>query len=216
VLEPVIIRVSRQRMHPSDKWENLAEILRAIEPGLEIKLAYCRANFPDPVKKPVTNAVVMTYISCVELELAAIRGGSNGLKSQSLERPGLMREILEIESWILRRKSGVARAKFSFNDEEALGDWFVGKMGYSYSEAKRMIQELRDLSSGRGAPNKRPETLKLMDARISNKWSYKQLASQMCHCGSRGHNEHCVDRLRKRLKECEMFLAKYKISYLPM
>ena len=60
-------------MRPSEKWEDLAEVLRAIEPDLEMKLAYCRANPVDPVEQPVTCAVVAAYISLVELELASIR-----------------------------------------------------------------------------------------------------------------------------------------------
>jgi hypothetical protein len=201
-------------MRPSDKWENVADILRAIEPDLEMKLASCRSNPPDPVKQPVTSAVVAAYISRVELELAAIRRGASALQDQSRERPTLVEEITQIESWILRRKSGVPRRKLTDQDERAIGDWFVSKMNYSYSETNQKLEEMRRLLSGKGAPSKRPETLEMLDARICNAWSYPEVARRMCDCGASMHAEHCEERIRKRIKELEAFLIKYGIKCL--
>jgi hypothetical protein len=203
----------RLGMRSSDKWEHLAEILRAIEPALERKLDYCRANPPDPVKQPVTSAVVTAYVSRVELELATIRGGVRRLKDQLRDRPGLTNEILEIESWILRRRSGVARPKLTAQDEQALGDWFVSKMGFSYSETRQRLAEMQRSVSGKGAPNKKIETLKLLDARICNGWSYQELARRMCDCGSSQHADYCADRIRKRVGELVAFLKNYGIEY---
>ncbi len=202
-------------MRPSDKWENLAEILRAIEPNFEAKIRYCRIHAPDPLKQPVTSAIVTAYVYRLELALSAIRGGGHGLKDEANNRPDSAQEIQEFESWILRRKRGIPRRKLTEKDEDALGDWFVSKQGYSYSETRRMMEQLRDLQSGKGAPHKRPEALKLMDARIANNWTYKELASRMCDCESidGAHTAHCEDRLRKRIGEVESFLAKYKIVY---
>jgi len=200
-------------MRPSDKWVNLADVLRVIEPALETKLVFCRNNPPDPVKQPVTSALVAAYISRVELELATIRRGAKALSDQSRERPTLTEEISRIESWILRRKSGVPRRQLANRDEQAIGDWFVSKMHYSYSETKQMLGEMRQLLSGKGAPDKRPETLKMIDARIYNAWSYPELARRMCDCGSSTHSDHCEDRIRKRIKALEAFLTKYDIKF---
>ncbi len=202
-------------MRPSDKWENLAEIMRAIEPSLEARLQYCRSHPPDPVKQPVASAIIAAYIHRLELALSAIRGGAHGLKDEATNRPESMQEMQEFESWILRRKHGIPRRKLTEKDEDVLGDWFVSKQGHSYSKARQMIEQLRALQSGKGAPHKRPEALKLMDAKVSNDWTYKELASQMCDCESIDgtHTAHCEDRLRKRINEVESFLAKYKITY---
>lgn len=207
------LRIQGRGMRPSDKWVNLADVLRVIEPALETKLLFCRNNPPDPVKQPVTSALVAAYISRVELELATIRRGAPGLLDQSRERPTLTEEIVQIESWILRRKSGVARRQLSDRDEQAIGDWFVSKMNYSYSETNQMLGEMRQLLSGKGAPNKRPETLKMLDARICNAWSYPELARRMCDCGSLTHTDHCEDRIRKRIRALEGFLIRYDIKF---
>ena len=200
-------------MRASDKWENLADVLRPLVVDLEAKLTHCRSHPPSPLKQPVTNAVIAAYITLLEVELAAIREGARGLQHQFRERPKLTNEITQIESWILRRKSGVARPQLTDRDEQALGDWFVGKMGFSYSETKQWFEQARQLLSGKGAPNKRPETLRMLDARIYNNWSYAELARHMCDCGSSAHDEHCAERIRKRIKELEAFLTKHKIIY---
>jgi hypothetical protein len=200
-------------MNYLDRLENLAEVLRAIEPDLELKLAFCQKKPPDPATQPVTSSIVAAYISRLELELTSIRSGARGLQDQFREQPNLIREINEIESWIARRRPGVPRRQLTDQDAEVLGDWYVSKMGYSYSETNRRIAEIRKLLGGRGAPNKRPETLKMFDARVANGWSYQEIADHMCDCGSRTHAGHCADRIRKRIKELEAFLIKYKISY---
>ncbi len=81
--------------------------------------------------------------------------------------------------------------------------------------AKVMIRDLNRLNSGKGAPSKRPDTLKMMDARILNNWTFKELADHKCDCGARNntHTAYCEDRIRKRIKELETFLEKYSISY---
>jgi hypothetical protein len=200
-------------MRPSDKWENLAEVLRVLEPDLEMKLAYCRSHPPNLQTQPVSSAVVAAYISLLELELTTIRRAARGLQDQFRERPTLTDEITQIESWILRRKSGEARRQLTDRDEQALGDWFVSKMGFSYSDTKRYLRQARQLLSGKGAPNKKPETLRMLDARICNDWSYPEIARRMCDCGSLMHTEHCAERIRKRIKGLEAFLTERNINY---
>lgn len=200
-------------MRPSDQWENLADVLRVIEPALEMKLAYCRSHPPNPQAQPVTSGIVGAYISLLELELATIRRAARGLQDQFRERPTLTDEIIQIESWILKRKSGVGRRKLTDRDEQALADWFVSKMGFSYSDTNRYLRQTRQMLSGKGAPNKKPETLRMLDARICNDWSYPELARRMCGCGSLVHTEHCAERIRKRIRELEAFLTKNNIKY---
>jgi hypothetical protein len=95
-----------------------------------------------------------------------------------------------------------------------MGNMFVSS-GMSYAEARFTLRLMQQFSAthGRGAPSKRPETLKLLDARIANHWSYARLASRMCDCGAVQHGELCRERIRKRLKELESYLAKYDIQY---
>ena len=69
--------------------------------------------------------------------------------------------------------------------------------------------------AGKGAPSKRRETVKMLDARIAKGWSYSQLAKELCDCGATRHTDRCADSIRKRIKELEMFLDKRKISYRP-
>ena len=119
-----------------------------------------------------------------------------------------------METWILRKKVPGQRIQLTAADEDNIGDWLVSA-GRSYSQTKQMLREIRQFITGRGAPNKRPETLKLLDARISQGLSYKQLACKMCDCGLPDHTEHCEERIRKRIKKLEEFLAKYEIIYRP-
>jgi hypothetical protein len=202
-------------MRSSETWENLAEVLRVIQPALEAKLAFFRNHPPDPAIYPVTSALIAAYKSRLELELSTLRGGAAGLKDEASHHPTSMRELQELESWIMRKKPGTPRPKLAVKDEDALGNWFVSKMGFSYSQAKQMIESLCALQSGKGAPSKRIETVKLMDARIANGWSYSELATKMCDCGAKKHTKHCSERIRKRLKELESVLAKYGIRILP-
>lgn len=51
---------------------DLADIVRGLEPDLESKIPHCRSHAPDPVKQPVTNAIVAAYISRLEFRLAKI------------------------------------------------------------------------------------------------------------------------------------------------
>jgi hypothetical protein len=200
-------------MRPSEAWENLADVLRVIQPELEAKLSYCRNHPSDPVLHPVTTAILAAYMSRLESELATIRGGAAAMKKQERNEPLFMQELEEMESWILRRKRGVPRRQLAAKDEDALGNWFVSKMGLSYSKTKRMLQNIRRRQSGKGAPSMRTETLGLLDARISNRWTYKELVAHRCDCGAQKHDAHCVDRIRKRISELESFLAKYQIAY---
>ena len=202
-------------MRPSEQWENIAEIIRAIEPALEAKLRFCRNHPPDPATKPVTSAVVALYISRLELALSSIRGGAPRLREDAIKYPESSEEMEEIESWIIRKKPGVPRRKLTEQDWEVFGNWFVSKMGYSYSETKHILARLRALRSGKGAPSKHPETLKMMDARIAHGWTYRMIASKMCDCGLPRHTAHCEDRIRQRLKELRAFLKKYGISPTP-
>jgi len=199
-------------MRPSEQWENLADVIRAIEPTLEAKLRLCQHHAPDPATKPVSAAIVAVYVSRIESALAAIRGGGKSLREDAVSHPNASEELQEIESWILRRKPNAPGRKLTDKDWDAFGNWFVSKMGYSYSRAREMIERLRNLQSSKGAPNKRTETLKMLDARIANEWSYMELANKMCDCGALKHTEHCSERIRKRLKELESFLKKYGIQ----
>jgi len=200
-------------MHPSEKWDNLADVMRAIEPDLENRIAKCKANPPDPVRQPVTSAIVAAYVSRVELELATIRDGAKALQDQSQNRPTLTHEIQEIESWILRRKYNGARPRLRVKDEQVVGDWFVRKMGYSFSETNRRLDAMRKFLSGKGAPTKHLATLKMMDALICNNWSYRSLVQHMCDCGLSTHNDYCRERIRKRIKGLEAFLRRYNIDF---
>lgn len=198
-------------MISDEKFEHIAEALTGTLPWLEDKLSFCRVNPPDPAEQPITSAIVASYIARLEQLLTDIRGGGQGLKIQFLERPGLITEVREFESWITRRKPGVPRRKLTPAQEDDLGDWFVSKMGYSYSRTRQRVRDMRRFLSGQGAPTKHPETLKMMDARIAHHLSYSQLAARMCDCGGKDHGEHCSERIRKRLKELESFLVKYQI-----
>jgi hypothetical protein len=196
---------------PSERWEQLAEMMRIVVPDLETKLEYCRAHPPDPIKNPVTSAIVTEYASRLERTIARYREGAKGLKDEFLNEPNATTELQEIESWIMRLKPGAVPRELTLKDRDAMGNWFVSKMGMSYSQARRVVEGLSGLHISKGAPSKRTETLRLLDARFANKWSYPELAKRMCDCGATVHTQHCSERIRKRLKEAECLLLKYHI-----
>jgi hypothetical protein len=79
---------------PKDAWEALAEALRSqVVPDFEAKLASCRDNPPNPASQPATSLVVKAYVERLELKLAAIRGGAEGLKDECLNHPKLTQEL---------------------------------------------------------------------------------------------------------------------------
>ena len=199
---------------PPDRWEKLAEVMRAVEPDLQRRIVHLQINPPDPVNQPVSSALVRAYLSRLEIYIDAIRGGAKGLSDHYRDHPTLLQELQEMETWIFRKKAAGKKTELTAADEDVIGDWLVST-GRSYSETKQMLRRMRQFLTGRGAPNKRPETLRIMDARISHAPSYKQLASKMCDCGLPQHTEHCEERIRKRIKELKKFLAKYTLSYCP-
>jgi hypothetical protein len=195
---------------PIDKWERLVQVARAVEPDFEWRINYLETNAPDPVKQPVTSALAKAYLSRLKSHLIAVRRGADGLKEEKLKRPELLQEILDLQKWILKKASSEP-LKFTKANEDTVGNLLVST-GRSYYEARQMVDQLRKVVIGRGAPNKRPETLRMADARISQALSYKKLASNICDCGLSQHTELCADRVRKRLEQVRSLLAKYKID----
>jgi len=199
-------------MPPDTFWEKLAEVTRLIEPMLLRKLVYHQTNLPSPETQPVSNALARAFISRMERHLEAIRGGAEGMQREFGDKPGdRLKETLEIETWFIGKQKAIKTPEGAL---DAIGNFLVAT-GKSYAEARHMLNAVQRFTATKGAPSKRPETLKMMDARIAHRWSYKTLASKMCDCGGREHNEYCEERIRKRIKELESFLAKYKITYHP-
>jgi hypothetical protein len=198
-----------------DAWESLSELVRSIEPQLERDLAYCLANPPDPKKHPATSAVIAEYVRRIQLYLTQSKAGTAGLREQAAQYPNLVIEIQEIEEWIKQRKPGTARRPFSQEDQDLLGDWLVRHADSSYSKARRFVAGVVKSLSKKGAPSKKPETLRMLDARIANGWSYSVLAAKMCDCGAKKHTAHCSERIRKRIKELEGFLKTLGITLQP-
>lgn len=58
-------------MSPEDFWGNLADFLRAVEPDIEAKIAYCRSHLPDPARQPVNRSRVGTERTAHRVERAA-------------------------------------------------------------------------------------------------------------------------------------------------
>jgi hypothetical protein len=199
---------------PPDKWEKLAEVVLGAEPELQRRIVYLQTKPPDPVKQPVSSALAKAYLSRLEIELGAIHRGAEGLKDEYRNHPTLLQELQEIGTWILRKKATGKKTQLTATDEDVIGNWFVST-GRSYSETRQMLRRMRQFITGRGAPNKRPETLRMLDAKISKGLSYTQLASTMCDCGLSQHTEHCKERIRKRIRQLEKFLIKYNITYPP-
>jgi hypothetical protein len=197
---------------PREKWEKLAKVLSATEFDLQQKIVHLKTKPPDPAKQPVSNNLVKAYLSRLEIHLDAIRRGASGLEAECRNHPTLLQELQEIETCILFRKTVTGKKiKLTAADEDVIGDWLVFT-GRSFSQAKQMLRRMRQFLDGRGAPNKRPETLRMLDAKVSQALSYKQVTAKMCDCGLAQHTEHCEERIRKRIKELEKLLTKYTIN----
>jgi hypothetical protein len=135
------------------------------------------------------------------------------MKYLAQNHPYLTNEIQEIEGWIKRRKPNMPSRSFSEEDQDALGDWLIKYASSSYSKARQFVSGVAKSLRPKGAPSKRVQTLKILDARVANGWSYAMLASKMCDCDAKVHDAHCSERIRKRLKELESVLAKYDIHF---
>jgi hypothetical protein len=182
---------------------------------LESDLAYCRDHPPDPIKHPATTALLREYVKRVELLLDCSRRGPSGMKNLAQNHPNLTSEIQEIQAWIKRRKPNIPSRSFSEEDQDALGDWLIKYASSSYSKARQFVSGVAKSLRPKGAPSKRVQTLKLLDARLANGWSYTKLASKMCDCDAKVHDSYCSERIRKRLKELESVLATYDIHFKP-
>ncbi len=198
----------------SDGWEDSAEVMRSVEPALRRRLAHLQTNSPDPVTQPVSSALGKAYLIRLEIYVDAIGGGAKGLRVLYRDYPNLEQELEEMETWIVIDRETGDKPRLTAAHEESLGDWLVSR-GRSYSQTRQLLRRTRQLVTGRGAPNKRPDTLRLLDAKISQTLSYKRLASQSCDCGLAQHTEHCEERIRKRIKELEKFLARQMIVFRP-
>ncbi len=190
--------------------------MHSIEPTLESDLSYCLHHPPCPVKHPATTALIAEYIKRVELLLSRSRMGRDGMKDLAQNHPYLTEEIKEIEQWIKQRKPNASVHGLSEEDQDTLGDWLIKHVSPSYSRARRFVAGVSKSLSKKGAPSKRIHTLKILDARIANGWSYSVVAAKMCDCDKKKHDAHCADSIRKRLKELEEFLTRYGINLKSM
>lgn len=168
---------------------------------------------PDGEAKPVSRAMTLAYVSRLQscksdLEQYAA-GTSAGDDIAELSR---RLALFEIPKWIPDLTD--QRRKISQEElENTFGDFYVS-VGRSYSETKRILQEMQKASLARDGPaGKRAEAVKMLDAIIANGWSYARTAREMCDCGSNRHSPKCADRVRKRIRELENFLAKEGIEY---
>jgi len=207
--------VTEMHTDSPDAWEAISELLRSTESRLESDLAFCRDYPPDPGKHPATTALLKEYVKRVEILLDCSRRGADGMKYLAQNHPYLTNEIQEIEGWIKRRKPNMPLRSLSEEDQDALGDWLIKYASSSYSKARQFVSGVAKSLRPKGAPSKRVQTLKILDARLANGWSYSMLASKMCDCDAKVHNSYCSERIRKRLKELESVLSKYGIHFKP-
>ena len=162
------------------------------------------------MKQPISAAIAKAYISRLEIQFGCFSRGAEGLKEDYEKHPTLLTEIRELETWILRKTTEQAGIALVAEHKDKLGDLLCSVMGYSYSQTRQFLDSFP--RAKRGAPSKRLATLRMMDARVANNWSYRKLALKMCDCGEPKHNEDCRETIRKRLKELEVFLTKYDIN----
>ena len=135
-----------------NQWEDLADMVRSVEPLIAAKIEFWRSHPSDPKTQPATTAIIRAYVARLEFQLSSVRGGVAGLKYQFWSYPRLTEDTQELESWITRLKPLAQRKNLSEKDEEAMGNWFVSKMGYSYSQAKHHINLMREQISERERP----------------------------------------------------------------
>ena len=193
-------------------FELVAELYRSFGERLEQEAVRRKTDLPNSATQPVGDALRKAYLSRLEIHIDTIRRGDEVSKGELPNLSTLQQELREFGVWILSSEAVSRRPTFSREFEESIGDALVS-VGCSYSKTRQMLRQSRQIITGRGAPNKRPETLKMLDARVANGWSYSRLASEMCDCGARKHTSHCAESIRKRIKGLEEFLNKYKIVY---
>lgn len=190
---------------PSDK---VNAVLRGIDRHLSKRIAYHWENLPDAQRQPVSYAIAMWFIATTDRQLTAIRAGSTAIKQELGERPGAaIRAVFEMESWLVPR---IKQSKLTDKAEDIIGNLLVSS-GLTYGEARYLTRLMQQVPGG--APSKRPQTLKLMDAKIANRWSYAKLTMKMCDCQERTHDEKCVERIRKRIAELQRILVNHGINY---
>ncbi|HXC44742.1 MAG TPA: hypothetical protein VNY51_14630 [Candidatus Dormibacteraeota bacterium] len=196
-------------MKTDERWRQLQVAALFVTPLFITKASYLLENKPDAEHHPVSHALANAALNRIMRHLVAIGNGVEAIKADLGDRPGaIVREMLEIESWFIEKR----KPEITNEVKDAMGDILVSR-GFSYSQARNAIEEIPNLFFPKGAPNKRPRTLQMMDARIKNHWSYQTLARKMCDCGETKHNELCSERIRKRLKELKAFLKRYDITY---
>jgi hypothetical protein len=191
--------------------ERANKYLRVVSIGYEKIAAYWRANSPDLKKRPITSALVAVYVARLEIQTSAAGGGLHSLRAARENHPALYSDLQELGSWLEPLEPAHLNPKVTENNEGVLGDLLVSYLGFSYSEARTLLR--KQGQPPKGAPNKRALTLAMLDARIVNGWSYAKLASKMCECPLKTHNDLCRERIRKRIKELETVLSKYEIQY---
>jgi len=179
--------------------------------GYENTLSFWKANPPDPTKQPISARLVEAYLFRTELQLKFMRGIPGAMDEIVRDYPNVSAEWKELAIWIAPSEPNYQARRITEQNEDTIGDFLVAQMKMPYSQAKAL---LKSLSKGtKGAPNKRPQTLKMLDAMVANGWSYAQVAVRMCDCGNRSHNEKCRETIRKRIKELDALLARYGILY---
>jgi hypothetical protein len=191
--------------------QRVTKYLRAVSTGYEGVVAYWKSNPPDRSKQPVTSALVDAYVIRLEIKSLASSRGLQSFVAANDKYPSMHAELRELGDWLETVEPSYLNPKVTEDTEDRFGDALVADLDFSYSEARALLR--KQSQPQKGAPNKHPLTLAMFDARVANGWSYMELASKMCDCSLRNHNDLCRERIRKRLKELESVLSKFGIEY---
>jgi hypothetical protein len=116
----------------------------------------------------------------------------------------LVSEIVELDSYL--HEPGI--------DEVECGNWLTER-GYSFQQACELMTKAKGYQPGR-RPVKRKTAVDALEAkRLGHGHTWRSLAVEFCDCEKSGHDDLCIETLRKSVAQLESVLKKYRGVALP-
>jgi len=174
--------------------------MRLYAPGLLSRRDEVVQSRPSPEEHPVRYFLIEAWLRRVDQFVAGLWG-----EEWFIPRQQLAEELFELESWLGLSEPAYAQ---NLNDRLNAAGQFLVDHGASFPETQRLLGVFAKKNKG-APPQYRASTVSALDQRLSKNWSWAELTRNVCTCGEIQHNEHCEDKLRKRIGELKRFLKKY-------
>jgi len=166
-------------------------------------------------KQPISAALVEAICGRVKLIADKFQMGNYSLDKANSDLEIMNKEIRHLSTWIVGapvEKSQRDICRFvdgwvAFAQSISLSGYEVAQIG------KRAEEIVRKKPRGR-PPVKRPIAVRALELKMADrKLTWDDVATKVCDCGKKSHDEYCKQAIRVAVEELKKTLRAYKIPY---